>query len=147
MLLGMSSVFAVRAWMSLISLPSGRTSYNSVIPSGKTLISAQGLAIVKGLDAALMLDGLQVLHMNMLALCWIFLFLLQACSASNGSVRVVTIVPGMRGHGLGLRFPDLTGFATFAGQVHWVMRGTLSLSVRDFCASGSNGLTCFRGHK
>ncbi len=78
MLPGMSSAFAVMAWMSLISLPSGSTSYNSVIPSGKTLISAQGLALVKGLDAALMLDGLQVLHMNMLALYWIFLFLLQA---------------------------------------------------------------------
>ncbi len=42
----------------------------------------------------------------------------------------------MRGHGLGLRFPDLTGFANFAGQVHWVMRGTLSLSVQS--------LLCFR---
>ena len=58
------------------------------------------------------------------------------------SVWAVTVSPGMRGHGLGLRFPDLTGFANFAGQVHWVMRGTLSLSVQACCASGSNGLTC-----
>ncbi len=82
MLPGMSSVFAVMTWMSLIFLPYGSTLYNSVIPSGKTLMSAQGLALVRGLDAALMLDGLQDLHIlclvDMLALYWIFLFLLQA---------------------------------------------------------------------
>ena len=78
MLPGTSTVFAVMTWMSLISLPYGSTSCNSVILSGKTLISARGLALVRGLDAAHMLDGLQDLHIDMLALYWIFLFLLQA---------------------------------------------------------------------
>ena len=78
MLPGTSSVFAVMTCMSLISLPYGSTSCNSVILSGKTLLSARGLALVRGLDAAHMLDGLQDLHIDMLALYWIFLFLLQA---------------------------------------------------------------------
>ena len=77
MLPGTSSAFAVMTWMPLIFLLYGSTSCNSVIP-GKTLISARGLALVRGLDAALMLDGLQDLHIGMLALYWIFLFLLQA---------------------------------------------------------------------
>ena len=57
MLPGTSSAFAVMTWMPLIFLPYGSTSCNSVIPSGKTLISARGLALVRGLDAALMLDA------------------------------------------------------------------------------------------
>ena len=78
MLPSTSSAFAVMTWMPLIFLPYGSTSCNSVIPSGRTLISARGLALVRGLDAALMLDGLQDLLIGMLALYWIFLFLLQA---------------------------------------------------------------------
>ena len=28
----------------------------------------------------------------------------------------------------------MTGFANFTGDVHWVMRGALSLSVQNICA-------------
>ena len=62
-------------------------------------------------------------------------------------VWVIAVFPGMRGHGLGLRFQDMTGFANFAVEVHWVMSDTLSLSVQKICASGSNGLTCLRGRR
>ena len=56
----MSSAFTVMTWMSLIFPPYGSTSYNSVIPFGRTLIFAQGLALVRGLDAAHMLDVLRL---------------------------------------------------------------------------------------
>ena len=51
----MSSVFNVMTWISLISWLYGSTLYKSVVPSGKTLIFAQGLALVRGLDVAHML--------------------------------------------------------------------------------------------
>ena len=48
----------------LLFLPYGSTSYNSVIPSGKTLIFSRKFALVRGLDAAHMLDDLQDLHIE-----------------------------------------------------------------------------------
>ena len=107
-LLGMSSVFDLMTWMSLISLPCSSTLYNNVIPFGKALIFVQGLALVKALGVVHMPDGLQGLHTNMLGL-------LRVLKGSFVFVWVATVSQGMRGHGLGLRFPGLKGSVSFVG--------------------------------
>ena len=114
-LLDMSSAFDLITWMSLISLPCGSTLYNNVILFGKAWIFVQGLVLVKALGVAHMPDGLQGLHTNMLGLYWIFLSLPHVSNAFLGSVWVVIVSHGMRGHGLGLRFPDLKGSVSFVG--------------------------------
>ena len=75
----------------------------------------QGLVLVKALGVAHMPDGLQGLHTNMLGLYWIFLSLPHVSNASFGSVWVAIVSQGMRGHGLGLRFPGLKGSVSLLG--------------------------------
>ena len=114
-LLDMSSLFGLITWMSLISLPCGSTLYNNVIPFGTAWIFVQGLVLVKALGVAHMPDGLQGLYTNLLGIYWIFLSLPHVCNASFGSVWVVIVSQGMRGHGLGPRFPGLKGSVSFVG--------------------------------
>ena len=60
-------------------------------------------------------DGLQGLHTKMLGLYWIFLSLRHVLKGSFVFVWVATVSQGMRGHGLGLRFPGLRGSVSFVG--------------------------------
>ena len=60
-------------------------------------------------------DGLQGLHTNMLGLYWMFLSLPHVLKGSFVFVWVATASQGMRGHGLGLRFPGLKGSVSFVG--------------------------------
>ena len=57
-------------------------------------------------------------------------WLIMKYTDCNGDIYIRSIYVCMGSY-------DLTGFANFAGQVHWVMRGTLSLVSRPVVLQGA----------